>query len=262
MDAFLSHFERRAVRQLRELIPMFDKVPADKIILGVGAGFATAWGIVANIDFAYIAAGIGIITLAVGTGISSLMSKYAQTRIAIHKEEHAARLQMARDQAEFDKTNSGTVLSEIQDLKLRFEQTNQSLSTQKILNDALQKSVDILNGSLAEMKVRVEEANQKLHEMRGQAQRDMLQHAKEMESLTLRHGSELSRLNKQLQGVTGQLSEANKKLASLQVDSKQGRALASEAVQTAAKNSEAIEVVNAKVDQLTGTSGATPTVSP
>lgn len=241
---------------------MLDKVPADKLIASLGVGAATVWALFVNIDLAAVAAGIGIICVAVGAGMSSLMSKWSATRIEIQKQEHAAKLDMLRSQAEFDKTNSGTVLGEIQQLRLQVEQANQSLRIQQTLNDALQKSVDVLNGSLEEMKSRVEDANNKLHDLKGQAQRDKLQHAEEMNNLTQRHGMEMGRLTKQLETVNGQLAEANRKLVSLQADSKHGRQMATEAVQTAAKNSQAIQEVTAKVEQLAGSSGATPTVSP
>lgn len=259
MEAVLSGYELRSIRLLRSWFPMLNHISADKIIATVSTGIAATWAILADVDLAKWSAGIGILAVAIGGGLSSLMSKWSQTKIQIMREQAQAELEIKRQQAEFDKENSGSVLSQMQALTLRFEATNQQLEESRAQNNRLGAAVDAMQRTLEAMEGRVKDANGKLHAMKGQAQQDSLRHTEELQKLKDQHSSEISHVNSQLAAVTASLQSANAELkianASLGRLSKENENLRRQTANvaaSAAKNSQAIEETKAIVDQMAG----------
>lgn len=269
MESVLATHERVIIRSLRERIPVLNHVSADKIIVGIGTTLAVVWAWAAEIDLAAWTAGIGILSVAVGAGISGIIQKIAQTKIEIARAEHRAKLEMAAEQAKWDQENSGSVLVQLGQLKGLVESNNETILSQQKTNDGLQAAVEALTASLDETKSRVKDANDKLHKIREQAQADSLQHTDEIQNLQAQHTKEMSAMNAELARVTRSLEEANGKLKmaneSLDAMRKENAELkkaTAGAVATGARNSEAIEATRVRVDQLSGgDSGATPIVT-
>ena len=264
MESSLLPHELRTIRFLRASIPMLNHVAADKIILGATAGAATIWALIADVDLAKWSAGIGIMCVAIGGGITSLMQKWSQTRIQIAKEEAAAAIEIKRQQAQFDQENSGSVLSELQSLTSRFEDTNKQLGESRENNARLAKAVDAMQSTMETMQGRVKDANDKLHAMRTQAQQDSFKHTEEIQQLKDQHSKEIGQVHSQLNAVTAalqaanaELKIANAKIQSVLTENASLRKMAEKFEATAAKNSQAIEETNAKVDQLAGPAPAT-----